>query len=68
MPSKLLEYIMMPQILFTLSLIKRDGTMMWHNSAFNQGESLSADYQVRIDFLLHSLSLYMKKDTVTDNI
>lgn len=42
--------------------------MMWYNSAFNQGESLSADYQVRIDFLLHSLTLYVKKDTVTDNI
>lgn len=42
--------------------------MMWQNSAFNQGESLSADYQVRIDFLLLSLSLYMKKDTATDNI
>lgn len=42
--------------------------MMWHNSAFNQGESLFADYHVRIDFLLHSLPLHMKKDTMTDNI
>lgn len=39
------------------------GNMMWHNSAVNQGESLSADYQARIDFLLHTLSLYKKKDT-----